>query len=810
MNHCEIHYTTFQWVRRTRKFLTFSSQRSKLEAMSLFTRLRQPIDRLIARLINLQLGLKEMMTLLSVVGMIALVTIFGVLTILSARETTDRALQERIVLAQVAANHADFVLGNARAELEALAAHPLIRQPDAWRTERDNLLRDTITRHSFPLRAIFLLDSSGQVVADPFATNLATLPRVVAALQNYSFVVTSIALNSGRAIVAAVPVRDSSNRVSGAVAATLDLTESGMNTLAPAATLGKTGYVEIVDAEGIIVMSTLPQNVLTPADHGASLVSMIRDGKSVVTTCHNCHTTPTETERRLEVIAFAPLKQTSWGVVVRQAEEEAFSSSRQMQGRVVLWGIVAVMGAIVLVWLTTRYVIAPIQNLRVAAEQMVDGNWETPITTRRRDEIGALANAFETMRTHLQRKIVETLELNRDLDHRVQARTRELKALNAVSSVVTQSLQIDEFLKQTLEQVLQVVGADAGTIFLLSQDTRELEPHCCLGTSDEAARAITRLHVDDSACGGVIEKGQPVVVSDLAHYTAGSGRALYQQGLRSLVHVPLISRGVTLGTLCIGTKTLHEFGPREVELLMALANQIAVGVENARLYDELARREQLRGDLLDKAITAQEEERKRIARDLHDDTSQSLSALIYSMEAAEVTSTDPHLKQTLANMRGVVTQTLDGVHKLIHDLRPSMLDHLGLFVALRWYAETHLQPAGMRLRIDERGNLRRPPSKIETALFRVGQEAINNVARHSGARNVRMKFEQHNGNLNIEILDDGIGFDLSQVEYLADRQRGLGLAGMQERVGLLGGHIQILSNPGHGTQVVIDVPTEQA
>lgn len=772
--------------------------------------LRQGFANLVTRLLNLQLGLKATMTLLSVIGMIALVTIFGVLAVSAARETTDRALQERVVLAQVAANHADFVLGNTRAELEALAAHPLLRRNDVERAERDDLLREIIvTRHSLPLREIFLLDSNDQIIASSFATSITALPSIFAAVQHKAFVVTSIALNSSRVIVAAVPVRDSSNRVSGAVVATLDLTESGMNTLAPAATLGKTGYMEIVDAEGIIVMSTLPQNVLAPADHGESFVSMIRGGKSVVTTCHNCHATPTETERRLEVIAFAPLKQASWGIVVRQAEEEAFSSSRQVQGRVVLWGIIAVMGAIVLVWLTTRYVIAPIQNLRVAAEQMVRGNWETPIAVRRRDEIGALANTFEMMRTHLQRKIAETLALNRDLDNRVQARTRELKALNAVSSVVTQALQIDDFLKQTLGHVLQVVGADAGTIFLLSQDMRELEPHCCLGASEEAARAIMRLHVDDSACGGVIEKGQPVVVSDLAHYTAGAGRSLYQEGLRSLVHVPLISRGNALGTLCIGTRMPREFGPREVELLIALANQIAVGVENARLYDELARREQLRGDLLDKAITAQEEERKRIARDLHDDTSQALSALIYSVEAAEAKCTEASIRQALAHMRNVLTQTLDGVHKLIHDLRPSMLDHLGLFVALRWYAETHLQPAGIRLRIDECGTLRRPPAKIETALFRVGQEAINNVARHSGARNVRMKFEQRNGNLNIEIQDDGIGFDLSQVEYSAERQRGLGLAGMQERVGLLGGHIQILSNPGHGTQILIDVPMEQ-
>ncbi len=751
------------------------------------------------------------MTLLSVVGMIALITIFGVLAISAANDATDRALQERVVLAQVAANHADYVLGSTRAELESIAARLLVRQGEANRSDREAMLREAARHSSLPIRQVFILDSNGNITADPFVTTWTRLPRLFPSLQNNSFVVTNVSLpNGSKVIVAAVPVRDDSNRVIGAVAATLDLTESGMSTLAPAAMLGTTGYMEIVDSEGLIVSSTLPQEVLVPADHGESLVSMIRDGKSVVATCHNCHETSTATERRLEVIAFAPLKQAPWGVVVRQAEEEAFASSRQLQQRVMLLGIIAVLGAIVLVWLTTRYVIAPVQTLQVAAERMAHGDLKTPIDVDRGDEIGALAETFEMMRGRLQASIAEIKDLAQDLDQRVQARTRELTALNAVASVMTQFMPLDDFFKQTLDQVLLVVQADAGAIYLLSQDTRELEPQCCLGTSDEAARAITRLHVDDSACGGVIEKGQPVIISDLAHYTAGAGRSLYQEGMRSLMHVPLISRGVTLGTMCIGTRTLREFEPRDVELLMALGNQIAVGVENARLYEELGRREQLRGDLLEKAITAQEEERKRIARDLHDDTSQSLSALIYSIEAAETTCTDLRLQQSLAHMHGVVTETLDGVHKIIHDLRPSTLDHLGLFVALRGYAETHLQSAGMRLRMDERGALRRPPPRIETALFRVGQEAINNVARHSGARNVRMMFEQNNGNLNIEIRDDGIGFDLSEVERSADRQRGLGLAGMQERVGLLGGHIQILSSPGQGTQVLIDVPMEHA
>ena len=152
---------------------------------------------------------------------------------------------------------------------------------------------------------------------------------------------------------------------------------------------------------------------------------------------------------------------------------------------------------------------------------------------------------------------------------------------------------------------------------------------------------MIRLHMGDGACGGVLEKGEPVIVPDLRHYRAGVGGLLRQAGLRSLVHVPLITRGTTLGTMCVASLSLRDFDDEEVSLLMAVGNQIALGVENARLYGEIARREQLRGELLQKVISAQEEERKRIARDLHDDTSQSITALIYSLEAAEARCAAP-------------------------------------------------------------------------------------------------------------------------------------------------------------------------
>lgn len=750
----------------------------------------------------LNLDLTTKMTLMVVVGLTALVVFFGWLGVSATQQTTARALQERILLAQLVAAHTDYALGNVETLLQTAARHPHLL--DAME-ETIDLLRNTRLQSGTMFHRVMLLDDANRVYAADPPLDLREAFTSDWLRQYKTFAVDVVTLGREPVVVAIMPVRAETRLFLVAVLnlATLEIS------VPRAVTLGETGYLEIVDMQGRIVLSTRPAEVLTLADHGESLAAMIREGKSLVANCHSCHATNWGVDRATEVIAFAPMKRAPWGVVIRQTEAEALAPLRQLQGQIALIGVLSVSGAVVLVWLTTRSVIAPVQNLTRAAQRIASGDLETPVRIARGDEIGLLARAFDEMRARLQASIAQIQALNRDLDRRVQERTRELNALNAVAMAVAQPLHLRELLHQALTQVLRVTDAQAGAIFLLDEQTRTLVLSAQCGTSEQAAYAMRELHLDDSACGGVIEKGHPVVAPDLGYYRSSAGRVLGQAGLRSLVHVPLISRDVALGTMCVATAQPREYEPEELELLMAIGSQIAVSIENTRLYDELARREQLRGELLEKVITAQEDERKRIARDLHDDTSQSLSALIYSLEALEARCGDTAVRHALATMRQRVAQILDGIHKLIFDLRPSMLDHLGLFVALRWYAETHLQPLGMRVHLEEHGTSRRLPPKIETALFRVVQEAINNIAKHSGARNVRLNFDCSNGVVQIDVEDDGIGFDMSEMAQITDLRRGLGLVGMQERVGLLGGKITMLSYPGQGTRISIRVPLEE-
>jgi signal transduction histidine kinase len=211
-------------------------------------------------------------------------------------------------------------------------------------------------------------------------------------------------------------------------------------------------------------------------------------------------------------------------------------------------------------------------------------------------------------------------------------------------------------------------------------------------------------------------------------------------------------------------------------------------------------------ELLTKLVSAQEDERKRLARELHDETCQDLVALGMKMDAALAASTPAAAREGLQEARALAGQALAEIHRLIYDLRPSVLDDLGLFPSVRWLAEHHLKPAGIAFRCEVTEPERRLAPDQETVLFRAVQEALQNVARHSGAETVLVQIEPRGPSLQIEIEDDGHGFDPESVAQPGPTGRGLGLLGMRERLSLLGGSAQILSSPGAGTRVVLTVP----
>lgn len=223
---------------------------------------------------------------------------------------------------------------------------------------------------------------------------------------------------------------------------------------------------------------------------------------------------------------------------------------------------------------------------------------------------------------------------------------------------------------------------------------------------------------------------------------------------------------------------------------------------------ELHALNRIRRQLLAKTISAQEEERKRLARDLHDDSAQTITAVLMSLSAAEgaLVANPQAARAALAQSRSQLEMALTEIRKAIVDLRPSALDDLGLASAIRTYAEGRLRPAGIKLSLATSGDERRARGPAATAIFRIIQEAVSNAAQHSAATNVRVSLDFERKEILARVEDDGSGFDPASLRQPQESGRGLGLLGMRERAELFGGGVEIESKPGSGTSIRARMP----
>ena len=205
-----------------------------------------------------------------------------------------------------------------------------------------------------------------------------------------------------------------------------------------------------------------------------------------------------------------------------------------------------------------------------------------------------------------------------------------------------------------------------------------------------------------------------------------------------------------------------------------------------------------------------EDERRRIGRELHDETSQSLAAALLNLDMASRAAGDssPELQERIDGTRRLVRHCLEQIKLLVHDLRPSMLDDFGLVPALRWYVQTHLADPGLTVVTDFEMVHARLPADVETALYRIAQESLANVVKHAAASRVELRLETQSGYAVMVVTDNGRGFDSAEVMLDEDGRYGVGLLSIKERAGLLEGEANIVSQPGRGTSVHVVIPLQ--
>jgi signal transduction histidine kinase len=232
-------------------------------------------------------------------------------------------------------------------------------------------------------------------------------------------------------------------------------------------------------------------------------------------------------------------------------------------------------------------------------------------------------------------------------------------------------------------------------------------------------------------------------------------------------------------------------------------------LQRARLH-EAERREALKGEMLRQIVAAQEAERQRIARELHDETGQSLTALGLGLRgvATNLRQDPDRAAHNLRQMEGMAAQALDELRRLIDDLRPSHLDDLGLPAALRWYSGEVETRTDLKIQVNAPTGPCELPLQIKTALFRIAQEALTNVVKHAEAKRVWITLERGDGVVDLEVRDDGIGFDRTRLP--TEHRPAWGLMGMEERAILCGGEYRLESSTGRGTSIQVSIPCEQA
>lgn len=334
------------------------------------------------------------------------------------------------------------------------------------------------------------------------------------------------------------------------------------------------------------------------------------------------------------------------------------------------------------------------------------------------------------------------------------------------------------------------------------------------GDVDETFAGVFRLRLGLALLGIVALAGTWVatligtrwMVQPVKRLTEAAKR-IADQDLDTPLHAP---EGGEIGEMAVALERMRQLLLANIEELSDWNETLEARI--GERTEELRQQQALIQQLLRRAIAGQEEERARLSRELHDEIGQTLTAVQLGLDrmARILPPDDARAEKRLKRTRELTEQALADLRRVITDLRPGVLDQLGLVPALSWVADHTLRPLDMAVTIEANGLEQRLPAEIETILFRIAQEAMSNVARHSGASRLSIDLLQTDGRVTMTLTDDGRGFDSSAMTSDADPGRRLGLAGMQERASLAGGQATVESARGQGTIVRVTVPVPQS
>jgi signal transduction histidine kinase len=390
-----------------------------------------------------------------------------------------------------------------------------------------------------------------------------------------------------------------------------------------------------------------------------------------------------------------------------------------------------------------------------------------------------------------------------DIAETLRAQARRQAIVAELGQRALQGLELSALLSEAAALAASGLEVELSQI-LERSPTGEMLPRAARGWRPGGGRAGVRAG-GLSHAGFTLQAGEPVIVEDLDRETRFQpSEQLRGQGVKSGVGVTIAGResGQPYGVLAAYSARRRGYSPDDVHFLETVANVLAAAL--IRRHEEDVRRL-----LLERVMSAQEDERRRIARELHDETAQVLTTLLVGLRTIEDAPSMPLAQARAAHLAAITTEAIASVGRLARGLHPSVLQDLGLGPALQRYATEHAEVLGLQIGVDEQLGGRRLAPEVETSLFRIAQEAIANVGKHARAANAWISVRRRRGSVVLEVEDDGCGFGETALSGAIASGR-LGLQGIRERAAFLGGEAEIDTKAGAGTRICVRIPLANA
>ena len=402
-------------------------------------------------------------------------------------------------------------------------------------------------------------------------------------------------------------------------------------------------------------------------------------------------------------------------------------------------------------------------------------------------------------------------EQARDRTRELEDAVRELSSIHDIADAVLAGDPREDTLRLVAERAQAALGCSQVYIAMPGEDASTLTVVAAAGAGADRLVGI-ELPAGASKIGTAIRARRSVIIDDLTADPDAHQPTVALLGIRSQVIVPLVHRSQALGAITAGDvregrvltaadrRVLETYATRAV-LAIVIARVLSAERERLEAEGRLRAselREAARRETLRRVVDAQEHERRRIARELHDETGQALTSVLLGLRLIEEVS--PDVRAAVSELRETITAAIQELRALAVDLRPKALDDFGLGAAIERLADTYSRRTGIAVDVHVAGLSDRLPEDIETALYRIIQESLTNVAKHAGAATASVTVHRRPRVVSIVVEDDGVGFDPTRVTD------GLGLTSMRERAELVSGTVRVESRPGGGTTIAVEVP----